>query len=97
MSPCLMCIEKSCNGCPCAVAEIIDNEQHDSNLMKTALLNPKDCNAFLMRLSLEVKDLEWKDNGVWKVLAQNWRGFPAYSLSEATLTLWINNHYQKLR
>ena len=95
MSPCFMCAEKSCKDCPCAVVEIVDNEQHDTNMMKTAMSNAKDCNVFLKRLVSEANEIEWSDNGWWKVMTKKWRGFPAYFLSEAAFVLWVNNHYQK--
>lgn len=68
MSPCFMCIEKSCHDCPCAIADTIDGVLQETNLIKVARLNINDYRAFAIRLRVELD--EAKNRKI-----QNWRGF----------------------
>lgn len=91
MSPCLLCVEKTCGGCPCAICEEVKNDLQVTNTMKAAKLNRQDCKQFMARLSREleeirqIKDPKWTDR-------HNWRGFPADWFDHDNLLLWLIAH-----
>lgn len=81
MSPCLLCAEKSCHNCPCAIVDFVDNVPQETNLMESAKQNKDDCAVFIKRLASELKQIEW-DNEPVNHTKQNWRGFPAGQLDK---------------
>lgn len=91
MSPCLLCVEKSCHNCPCATVDFVDNVPQETNLIQSAMQHPADCNKFIRRLLSELSQIEWDSDHT----KQNWRGFPAGQLDKIELTVWALAHRQK--
>lgn len=91
MSPCLMCIEKTCHGCPCAVVDFVDGVPQDTNLIQSAMQDPTDCNRFIQRLSSELSQIEWDSDHT----KQNWRGFPAGQLDKIEFAILVLAHRQQ--
>lgn len=57
MSPCLMCAEKNCHNCPCAICEVVNGKLQDNLVMQTAMKNKADCKGFMVRLSVELEQI----------------------------------------
>lgn len=57
MSPCLMCAEKNCHNCPCAICEVVNGKLQDNFVMQTAMKNKADCKKFMVRLSVELQQI----------------------------------------
>lgn len=94
MSPCLGCIEKTCVGCPCAICEVKGNDLQDSNTMKAAEGNRRDCCHFMVRLSNELESIRRTEDPKWTD-KHNWRGFPAGWFDHDHLLLWLIAHCLK--
>lgn len=48
MSPCLLCAEKNCHNCPCAICEVVNGKLQDNFVMQTAMKNKADCKKFMV-------------------------------------------------
>lgn len=91
MSPCLMCAEKDCCNCPCAICEIVDGKLYDNLVMQTAMKNKADCKKFMVRLSVELQQIGKMESRSWTD-KNNWRGFPAGWFKHDDLVSWLLCH-----
>lgn len=91
MSPCLLCVEKTCSGCPCAICEEVKSNLQVTNTMKAAMLNRQDCKQFMTRLSMELEEIRRIEDPKWTD-KHNWRGFPAGWFDHDSLLLWLIAH-----
>ena len=65
MSPCLMCAEKNCHNCPCAICEVVNGKLQDNFVMQTAMKNKADCKKFMARLSVELQQIGQMKSKSW--------------------------------
>ena len=91
MSPCLMCVEKNCRNCPCAICEVVDGKLQDTLVMQTVMRNKADCKKFMVRLSVELQQIGQMKSRSWTD-KNNWRGFPAGWFKHDNLVSWLLCH-----
>lgn len=91
MSPCLMCAEKNCHNCPCAICEVVNGKLQDNFVMQIAMKNKADCKKFMVRLSVELQQIGQMKSRSWTD-KNNWRGFPAGWFKHDDLVSWLLCH-----
>ena len=73
MSPCLMCAEKNCHNCPCAICEVVNGKLQDNFIMQTAMKNKADCKKFMVRLSVAGSSMMIWFRGCSAIVKRRWQ------------------------
>lgn len=94
MSPCLLCVEKTCHECSCAICENVGGDLQDTNMMKAAMLNQLDYEQFVTRLLRELKEIEKEEGSRW-IDKHSWRGISAGLFDYSHLLSWVISRYKK--